>query len=201
MLERTSPLAAVLKEHHRYGPDEERRLRIGESRGWSLLQVTAFPATAVELNRTMQSLIGARLPERTGEAITVGARVLMKTGPEQFWIVNRDGGDGAALLQSAVAQTGSVVPLSHSRTCIWIEGFCAREVLVSAIAVDLHPEVFRPASFALTGLHHTPVLILRSGDMRYELYVLRTFAVWTWEWLTDAALPFGYEVVGSQSQL
>jgi kynureninase len=50
---------------------------------------------------------------------------------------------------------------------------------------------------ALTGLHHTPIMILRSGESRYELYVMRTFALCTWEWLIDAALPFGYEFTES----
>jgi sarcosine oxidase gamma subunit len=38
-------------------------------------------------------------------------------------------------------------------------------------------------------------MIHRSGDNRYDLYVMRTFALWAWEWLTDAALPYGYEIV------
>ena len=45
--------------------------------------------------------------------------------------------------------------------------------------------------FALTGIHHTPVLVHRSGEQRYEIYAMRTFALSVWEWLSDAALPLG----------
>jgi sarcosine oxidase subunit gamma len=121
---------------------------------------------------------------------------VFKTGPEQFWIVTRDGENLAPALQSAVAATiGAVTTLSHSRTCVFIDGPGAREVLETGIALDLHPEVFRPNCFALTGLHHTPILLHRSGENRYELYAMRTFALWIWERLCDAALPFGYDIV------
>jgi sarcosine oxidase gamma subunit len=45
--------------------------------------------------------------------------------------------------------------------------------------------------FAQTALHHVPVLLERSADLRYELQVPTTWAVSVWEWLSDAALPFG----------
>jgi sarcosine oxidase gamma subunit len=48
--------------------------------------------------------------------------------------------------------------------------------------------------FAQTGLHHVPVLLERRGEARYELQVPTTWAVSVWEWLTDAALPFGYDI-------
>jgi hypothetical protein len=50
----------------------------------------------------------------------------------------------------------------------------------------------------LTGLHHTPVLLLRSAQNRYEIFALRTFALSVWEWLTDAALPWGYDITAYQ---
>ena len=52
----------------------------------------------------------------------------------------------------------------------------------------------RNTSVALTGIHHTPVLVHRTSEQRYEIYAMRTFALSVWEWLSDAALPFGYEI-------
>ncbi len=89
---------------------------------------------------------------------------------------------------------GAVTSLSHSRTRIFIEGEPAREVLARSIPLDFHPSAFVIGQFALTGIHHTPVLVHRSGEQRYEIYAMRTFALSVWEWLSDAALPFGYEV-------
>lgn len=196
MLEKNSALGALLKSGSRDGAGGQRRLRMGEAKGWKLVQVAAFPGTIVGLEGSLRPLLGAELPVRVGQAIAIGARRLLKIGPEQFWIITLDDEDIAPELQSLVTPTlGSVTPLSHSRTCLWIDGSSSREVLERGIAVDLHPDVFRHNFFALTGLHHTPITLYRSDDTRYELYVLRSFAVWAWEWLIDAALPFGYEIV------
>jgi heterotetrameric sarcosine oxidase gamma subunit len=198
VLERNSVLLGVLKSGGRDGAGGKRRLRLGEARDRGLVQVAAFPGTAMALATAVRPVLGTGLPTTVGEAAAVSSRLFLKVGPEQFWIISRDNEDLAGALESVVAPTvGSVTPLSHSRTCIWIDGRSSREVLATGIALDLHSDVFRRYCFALTGLHHTPLMILRSGESRYELYALRTFAVWTWEWLIDAALPFGYEIVES----
>ena len=198
MLERNSVLVGVLKSGGRDGAGEERRLRVGEARGWRLVQLAAFPGAAVALATAVWPVLGTDLPTTVGVAAAVSSRLLLKVGPEQFWIITRDNEDLAGALESVVPPTvGIVTPLSHSRTCIWIDGPSSRDALATGIALDLHPAVFRRYCFALTGLHHTPLMILRSGESRYELYALRTFALWTWEWLIDAALPFGYEIVES----
>lgn len=196
MLEKNSPLGAILKGGGRDGSGGQRNLRLGEAKGRKLVQVAAFPGTVVGLEGALRPLLGAELPLTVGRATAIDARRLLKIGPEQFWILALDGEDIAADLQHVVTPTlGSVTPLLHSRTCLWIDGLQSREVLETGIAVDLHPDVFRADFFALTGLHHTPITVYRNGENRYELYVLRTFAVWAWEWLIDAALPFGYEIV------
>jgi sarcosine oxidase subunit gamma len=198
MLERQSALASALSRGGRDGVGNARRLRLGEVRDWPLVQIAAFASTLSELEQAVKPLLGIVLPTIIGEVVTDGARRLMKTGPEQFWIVGPAADDMAARLQAAVAPTiGAVTTLSHSRTRIFVEGDAARELLAKGIPLDFHPEVFRVDQFALTGLHHTPVLLHRSGENRFEIYAMRTFALSVWEWLTDAALPFGYEVVGS----
>lgn len=194
MLERQSALASVLKRGGRDGVGGRRRLRVGEVRGWNLVQLAAFSASAAELESAVRPQLGIDLPARVGVAARSGGRCLMKTGPQQFWIITDDGEDLALRLRDVVTPAiGAMTPLSHARTRIFVEGAAAREVL-SGIAIDFHPEVFRLDSFALAGLHHTPILIHRSGESRYELYALRTFALAAWEWLTDAALPFGYDI-------
>jgi sarcosine oxidase subunit gamma len=127
----------------------------------------------------------------------VGAGRVFRTGPEQFWIVGpASAGEGAEahLSQVIPPAVGAVTPLSHSRTRIVIEGDCARDVLRKGIPLDFDPDVFRIDQAALTGLHHTPILVHRAGTDRYEIYAMRIFALSVWEWLTDAALEFGYDI-------
>jgi methylglutamate dehydrogenase subunit D len=195
VLERSSVLVGVRKEPGRDGMGGQRSLRVGEMRDWKLVQIAAFPTTATELEQGVRASIGVELPARVGHATSIGTRLLLRIGPEHFWIITRDGEDIVPALQSAVAPAiGSVTALSHSRTCIWIDGSHSRAVLATGVTLDLDHAVFPQNSFALTGLHHTPIIVLRSGATRFELYVSRTFAVWTWEWLIDAALPYGYDV-------
>lgn len=198
MLERRSALAGATKHTARGGSGGQRRLRLGEIRGWTLVMVAAFPDTVPDLERATQPLLGVDLPADVGSAVTAGGRTIMKTGPEHFWVTMQSAEDITASLRAAVGPSvGAVTPLSHSRTRIFIEGAAARHVLCMGIPLDFHPDVFPVNRFALTGLHHIPILVHRSRAERYELYAMRSFALWIWEWLTDAALQFGYEIVES----
>jgi heterotetrameric sarcosine oxidase gamma subunit len=195
MLERQSAIASALAKGGRDGADGQRRLKLGERRGWSLVQLAAFAATLPQLAQAAAPLLGAALPARVGQIAGAGARQLLKTGPEQFWILDPAADDLTARLQGAIDPSiGAVTPLSHSRTRIIVDGAPARELLIQGIPLDLYWDVFREGQFALTGLHHTPVLLLRSAQDRYEIFAMRTFALSVWEWLTDAALPWGYDV-------
>jgi heterotetrameric sarcosine oxidase gamma subunit len=195
MLERQSAIAGALAMGGRDGADGQRGLRLGELRGWSLIQLGAFASTLEQLEQTAVPLLGAALPSSVGKIVGAGTRQLLKTGPEQFWILGPAADDIAARLQAAVDPAiGAVTPLSHSRTRILVEGAPARDLLAKGIPLDLQSEAFRPGRFALTGLHHTPVLLLHSAQNRYEIFAMRTFALSVWEWLADAALPWGYDV-------
>ncbi len=196
-LSRQSALAAALSQPGRSGSDGKRALRLGEVRGWNLVQVAAFASSVGELEGVVSAALGVgSLPATVGRVGEAGSRRIFRTGPAQFWITAPAADNLAARLQEAVPATmGAVTPLSHSRTRIFIEGEPAREVLARSIPLDFHPAAFAIGQFALTGIHHTPVLVHRSAGQRYEIYAMRTFALSVWEWLADAALPFGYEVV------
>jgi len=132
----------------------------------------------------MRAALGAELPTNLGTVVRVGERQLLKTGAEQYWIISREGDDFTPVIPAAI---GAVTSLSHSRTRIFIEGAEAGAVLAKGVPLDFHPDSFQIDRFALTGVHHTPVLIHRSSAQRYDLYALRTYALTVWEWLEDAA--------------
>jgi len=188
VFERHSALAGVLGRE----PTESRgaSVALGEVRGFSLVQVAAFPNTGPALAQAVEAILGT-LPERAGQSSVISNRLLFRTGAEQFWVVSGENEDLTEALQRAVrADLGTVTSLSHSRTRIFVEGPGARPVLGTGIAIDLNTLLFPVGAVALTGAHHTPVVLHRVGAERYEIYALRTFAVWIWDWLTDASLPF-----------
>ncbi len=198
MLERQSALAEAIGKAAQSGSAHTPRLRLGEVRNWTLVQVAGFPSTMADLELSVCATLGMpSLPARIGNAVDVGVRRILRTGPEQFWILAPAADTLAARLLEVVSPAmGAVTPLSHSRSRLFIEGEAAGEVLAKGIPLDFHPAVFSVGQFALTGLHHTPVLVHRCYKMHYEIYALRTFALSVWEWLTDAALPVGFEIEG-----
>lgn len=168
MLERSSALAGI-------EPLELPGIRLTEAPEFSLLQV-ARPAKAGVAQL-------GKLPEHVGRAVVQGERTVMKIGPERYWVV--------ASPESTLAQElhgkALITPLSSSRTRILIEGQHARNVLARSAPLDFHPQGFGVQAFAMTGIHHTPVLIHCIGEQAFHVYAMRTFAHSTWEWLADAA--------------
>lgn len=190
MFDRRSALGAMPGNDHR----QPAPLRIGEVRGFGLVQVEAFADTEAALAHGVQSTVGVDLsihhqvPSRAGESC------VFRVGAGRSWIVGPCGKWVDSLSRAIPPAVGSVTNLSHSRTRLFIDGPAARDVLSKGIAIDLHDTVFPCNAYALTGLAHTPILIHRTDPKRYELYALRTFAVHIWEWLTDAAQPLGFQV-------
>lgn len=168
MLERLSALQG-------HDPIDSAGVRLVEEPGFSLLQLSG-------VQRSAHDLIG-NLPESVGQAIEREGRTLMKVGRSQYWIISGEQDD----LGKKLAGAAILVPLSHSRTRLRLEGIQARAVLARSAAVDFHASAFAPGQFALTGIHHTPVLIHCIAAEAFHVYAMRTFALSLWEWLADAA--------------
>ncbi|HKP23369.1 MAG TPA: hypothetical protein VJV39_05855 [Dongiaceae bacterium] len=174
MLERRSALAGT-KEI------ASSRVRLGEVRGFTLTQVAALDDPVLS---DIRAVLGD-LPQHPFCGEKDGRRIF-HTAPHQFWIVGPEADDIGRRLEGMAIVTG----LSHSRTRIFVEGPAAPDVLAKVIEIDLHEAVFGPGMFAMTGLHHTPILLHRVTASRFEIYAMRTFAANAWDWLADAALEF-----------
>ena len=171
MLERHSPLANA-------APYRSKILELVEAPHFDLVQA-AGDETAIA------GIIGA-LPEKVGSAMVRDGRTIFRVGPHQYWFVGPEGDDIAGILACSAA----VTLLGNSRTRILISGAPARDVLAKGMALDFHHAVFTPGAFAMTGLHHTPVVIHCIAADAFHLYAMRTFAMSVWDWLADAAQEF-----------
>ena len=195
MFERRSPLARQLACGGRDGADGQRALVIGEVSGWALAQLAVFPGREAEMAAAVGPLLGAAaLAARAGAVQRTAAACLYRTAPDAYWAVAPEPTVISRLHAAVPSRAGTVTSLSHSRVRLRVEGPAAPAVLACGISVDLHPRSFAVGAFAQTALHHTGVLLERCAPQRYELYVLRTFALSIWEWLLDAAAPTGYEI-------
>ncbi len=194
MFERRSALSAQISLPGRDGASGQRALRISEVRGWSLAQLCVFGGRERVFADALRTLIGDDLPSAVGQQIICHGAKIFRMTPNRYWAVAPDEDFAAALARTVPAAAGTATALSHSRTLIALEGSGARALLAKGVGIDLHPTVFRIGHFAETALHHTGVLLERCGAERYQLFLPRTLAASIWDWLTDAALPLGYDV-------
>ncbi len=194
MFEWHSALARSLKSGGRDGASGGRRLRLSEVRGWHLAQLAVFADHRGEFEEHVRACCGAGLPVELHRGVTSGDSHLIRITPRQYWWIAARGDSMLRLARELPAAAGTVTMLSAGRVRLRITGPQARDVLARGISLDLHPAVFQVGRGAQTGLHHTGVFLERVGDDSYEIYVQRTYAESIWEWLIDAALPFGYDV-------
>ena len=175
MLERVSALAAAT-------PYKSSVLDIAEARGFTLTQAAGLDDG---FEGKLAAMVGA-IPSKVGTVAEHEGRSIMRIGPAQVWIIAPETDDLGLRLRGHCA----VTPLSHSRARIRLQGAPARDVLSKLMPLDFHESVFTPGTFAMTGIHHTPVTVHCTSGNRFDLYVMRTFALNVWEVITDAALEY-----------
>jgi methylglutamate dehydrogenase subunit D len=163
MFEARSPIGAAARI-------EQAGVVLEEAAGFVLTQVAGETAA-------LKKMLG-KIPAKVGSVAEHDGQVIFKVGTKQLWIVGEAPG---------AADGVYVTPLSSSRTRIALSGERARDVLAASAAIDFHEKHFRPGQFAMTGIHHTPVLIHCVGQHSFHIYAMRTFALAVWEWLSDAA--------------
>jgi sarcosine oxidase subunit gamma len=118
-------------------------------------------------------------------------------GPEQYFVLAEAKPEGALYRELKLALSGlaSVSDQSHGRVVIRIAGPKARAVLAKGTPVDLHRDEFPIGKSALTQMAHVGVHLTRVGEDAFDLSVFRGFSESFWEWMTEQAEEFGYQVM------
>ncbi|HEV3097650.1 MAG TPA: sarcosine oxidase subunit gamma family protein [Candidatus Dormibacteraeota bacterium] len=142
---------------------------------------------------TMQrlgSLLGFAMPLTPNTVASAGDRRALWLGPDE-WLVVGDQDQGKAIEQSVrellAGAAASIADVSAGRTAVLIGGEQAQGLLARGIAIDLHPRVFVPGRCAQTLLARAQVIIERSDDDAFHLYVRSSYARYFADWLLDAA--------------
>lgn len=195
MLKFHSALAAYGDQPDADGAGGQRALRLGEIVGTPLMQLGIYPGGAQRLAAAVLPILGEALPDSSLRASVAGHQLIMRTAPDQYWVVGGESGLYERLRNAIPADAGCVTSLDGARTRLLIEGPAARALLQRLLAIDLHPTLFPINGFAQTGIHHVGGLLLKVSEDRYEFFALRTYAASIWEVLRDAAHPLGYQTV------
>lgn len=110
-------------------------------------------------------------------------------GPDEWLLVGDI--DVAALERDGLM----AIDAGHARTVLTVAG-AAADVLAKGCSLDFHLDAFPVETCAQSRLARISVLLHRRGAQRFDLYVGRSFAVYAWHWLADAAAANGYAVAG-----
>ncbi|GMQ76705.1 MAG: sarcosine oxidase subunit gamma family protein [Gammaproteobacteria bacterium] len=145
--------------------------------------------------------LGLELPVTPKTAHRRRARTLLWLGPDEWLAVmaaDNDGKLSAGLVAALADVSHAVVDVSHSRAVIGLQGSNAREVLLKGTNLDLHPRAFGPDNCIQARLGRCHMLLHQLDDgPSYDIYVHRSFAVYAWNWLCDAASEYGLSVRGA----
>jgi methylglutamate dehydrogenase subunit D len=112
-------------------------------------------------------------------------------GAEQYFVLDRPFDE----VRKKLNGLASCSDQSHGRVIIGVAGPKVRQVLAKGSPVDFHESEFPVGKSALTQMAHVGVHVTRVDGDAFELSVFRGFSESFWEWLTEQAEEFGYQVV------
>jgi sarcosine oxidase, subunit gamma len=151
-------------------------------------------------SQAVAGVLGLELPVTPKTASRKAGKALLWLGPDEWLaVMASDGGALRAPLEEALSGLHhAVVDVSHSRIVIRLAGADARDVLMKGTNIDLHPRQFGPDNCIQARLARAHMLLHQLDDSPcYDLYIHRSFAVYAWSWLCDAAREYGLTVRGT----
>lgn len=150
----------------------------------------------------VEAVLGVAPPRAANTVARRREVTVLWLGPDEWLAVMPAGREAKAMaaLESGLASHHALVSdVSHARGVIGIAGEHAREVLSKGCAIDLHPRVFGPGRCAQTRLARCHMLLHQTTAVpAFDVYVHRSFMVYAWTWLRDAAGEHGVSVVSGQ---
>ena len=143
----------------------------------ALTELRAAPSGVASL----EAALGLSLPPLRRAAPYDGGWVVT-LGPG-WWLV--DAPDGTP--PPAGSPGVSAVDVSAQRIAVALMGPAVRDVLAGGCSLDLHPDAFAVGDAASTPLAKAGVVVLRTDQDAYRLWVRASFARYLAAWLLDAS--------------
>lgn len=172
-------------------------VRLSERRPGAMLQVCAGAGEAAP--EALLSRLGITAMPESNRALNSAGFTVMWSGPGRWLLASHEdaGLDFDNLRAGIESAGGALTDLSHARSVIRVAGDRAVDVLFKGCPLDL--ETFGQDACTATLLSHVSVQLHRASDECFDIYVFRSFGLSLWEWLLDASLEFGVEVIAPQS--
>ncbi len=177
-----------------------RGVLVSDRDGLGLATVLARKAQLGALAARVREHYGMDLPDGPRRA-AAGETAFVGTGPGA-WLATCERGANAfaASLAQVLGATASVSDQSDGLAILRLTGPNVRDVLAKLVAIDVHPQAFRPGDAAGTTLSHMGVTLWRledggDGAAVFELAIFRSLAGSLWHALDASAAEFGLAVV------
>ena len=187
MVNRETALSAQYQTGH-FGLADVTGVTLSEVKNLKLMQVAAWPDTVSSIGAKLATVAGCSDAPAPGRNTRGSNGILVRIEPLKWWLL------GSNELPDISSVEGATLDVSHSRTCVRIEGSNATDLLNRFLPIDLREHAFSDGAVASTAFHHVGVTLIRSGTA-YELFIPRGFALSLWEMLIDSAEQFGLEVI------
>ena len=170
---------------------------VKERIGRRFVQVIARQAKAAEVVTVASSVFGLT-PPGASRYVANGDLAFIWAGLGQ-WVVDSAEDrtpDLFAELTDCFRECASVVDQTDGWEGFYLSGPRLRDALAKAVAIDLHPRVFRPGDVALTVVGGMNVHLWQIDHApTFALIAYRSVAGSLWEWLREAASEYGVEVI------
>jgi len=195
-IQRVSALADVAVQG-RFGADKGAPgVTLSVRHPMSIVTIIARKGQSAALGEALKAAYKCPLPG-VGQSTGKGAIAFHWCGADQYYAIAEGRAEGELYRDLKVRLQGlaSCSDQSHGRIIIRIAGPKARALLAKGTPIDLHPSAFGPGKSAMTQMAHVGIHLVQTGEDAFELSVFRGFSENFWEWLTEQAEEFGYQVL------
>ena len=139
-----------------------------------------------ESRAALSQVLGLDLPERPRTSARVGGRTAMWLGPDEWLVIDEDGGDLVAAC-AGVAALHSAVGISHRNVAIAVTGHGAEATVAAGCPQDLALLAFPVGACARTVLGKIEMVLLRTGEQAFRVECWRSFSDYALTFLEEAA--------------
>jgi heterotetrameric sarcosine oxidase gamma subunit len=196
VIQRVSPLVDIAVQG-RFGADNGvPGVTLSVRHPMSIVTIITLKGQAEALGKAIEAAYKCRLPG-VGASTGKGAMSFHWCGADQYYAIAEGKTEGELYreLKARLEGLASCSDQSHGRIILRIAGPKARALLAKGTPIDLHPTVFGPGKSAVTQMAHVGVHLAQTDADVFELSVFRGFSENFWEWLTEQAEEYGYQVL------
>ncbi|MDX8462471.1 sarcosine oxidase subunit gamma [Mesorhizobium humile] len=147
----------------------------------AIVQFEGWDGAMAQFEAELKRMLGGPLPNKVGDTARYDDGLVVRIAPRRFWLLC----EGPPPIIDVDAELGCALPLGEGRIRLRVSGRGLRHVLERCVAVDW--EALGDGRAVQTGLHRTPVLLLRRSGVECDLLVPRSFSKGLAEWIADAS--------------